>query len=103
MNRETEKNINKDLILRERLALERTEMANDRTLLAFFRTALYLFIAGITINSFLRLKYGLLLEIVFVILSLAVLIFGIVKYKQQKKRLIGNEKHIGDFKLDYEK
>lgn len=103
MNEETEKNINKDLILRERLALERTEMANDRTLLAFFRTALYLFIAGITINSFLQLKYGLLLEIVFMVLSLSILIFGIVKYKQQKKRLRDNEIHIGDFKLDYEK
>ena len=41
MNTQTNNNINKDLILRERLALQRTSMSNDTTLLAFIRTALY--------------------------------------------------------------
>lgn len=35
MNNPKNNNLNKDLILRERLALERTAMGNDRTLLAF--------------------------------------------------------------------
>jgi putative membrane protein len=33
--------VNKDLILRERLALQRTILANQTTVLAFFRTAMY--------------------------------------------------------------
>ena len=43
--------LNKDLILRENLAIERTDMAIDRTLLAFVRTSLYFAIAGMTLNS----------------------------------------------------
>ena len=43
---QTEKRINKDLILREKLAIERTDMAIDRTLLSFIRTSLYFVIAG---------------------------------------------------------
>jgi putative membrane protein len=35
--------VNKDLILRERLALQRTILANQTTVLAFFSTAMYFF------------------------------------------------------------
>ena len=56
---------NKDLILRERLAIERTTMANDTTLLAFIRTALYFYVAGLSINQLLRVQYGLILEVGF--------------------------------------
>ena len=48
--------LNKDLILRENLAIERTDMAIDRTLLAFVRTSLYFAIAGMTLNSLLNLS-----------------------------------------------
>jgi hypothetical protein len=37
------KTVNKDLILRERLALQRTILANQTTVLAFFVTAMYFF------------------------------------------------------------
>ena len=46
-----QKVINKDLILREKLAIERTVMANDRTFLSFVRTALYFAIAGISTGA----------------------------------------------------
>ncbi len=36
-----EQKINKDLILRERVAVERTVMANQRTFLSFLRSSLY--------------------------------------------------------------
>ena len=65
MDKQTQNNINKDLILRERLAVERTDMAIDRTLLAFIRTASYFTIAGMTVNSPLKIGYGLVLEIAF--------------------------------------
>ena len=37
-----------ELILRDRLAIDRTVLANERTLLAYIRTALTLFLVGIT-------------------------------------------------------
>jgi putative membrane protein len=52
MDKQTQNNINKDLILMERLALERTAMANDTTLVAFIRTALYFSIAGMYVKQF---------------------------------------------------
>lgn len=100
--KESEKTVNKDLILRERLAIERTDMAIDRTLLSFIRTSLYFAIAGITINSLLELRYGWLLEIIFWVLGIAILLIGLYKFYRQKKKLKEAEKHIGDYKLDYE-
>ena len=43
-----QKSINKDLILRERLALQRSGLAKQSTLLAFLRTAMYFLIAGLS-------------------------------------------------------
>ena len=99
---QTEKRINKDLILREKLAIERTDMAIDRTLLSFIRTSLYFVIAGMTVNSLLKVSYGWWVEILFWVLGIAVLITGIIRYRQQKKKLKNNEKHIGDYKLEWE-
>jgi putative membrane protein len=99
---ETEKRINKDLILREKLALERTDMAIDRTFLSFIRTSLYFIIAGMTVNSLLKVSYGWWAEISFWVLGIIILLAGIVKFRQQKKKLKASEKHIGDYKLEWE-
>lgn len=99
---ETEKRINKDLILREKLAIERTDMAIDRTLLSFIRTSLYFAIAGMTVNSLLKITYGLLVEILFWTVGIAVLVIGILKYYAQKKKLNDSKRHIGDYKLEWE-
>ena len=41
-----------ELILRDHLALDRTRLANERTLLAYIRTALMLMVAGATAVKF---------------------------------------------------
>jgi uncharacterized membrane protein YidH (DUF202 family) len=48
--------VNKDLILRERLALQRTILANQTTVLAFFRTAMYFFVAGLSTRNLLKIE-----------------------------------------------
>ena len=101
MDKQTQNNINKDLILRERLAIERTVMANDTTLLAFIRTALYFSIAGISVNRLLNVEFGLLIEIIFLCIAFVILVIGIYKYRKQKKSLKDSEKHIGDYKLEW--
>lgn len=102
MNLQTQTKINKDLILRERLAVERTSMAIDTTLLAFIRTALYFAVAGMTINQFFSVNFGLLIAISFWIVALIILIVGLINFRKQKRRLKENVKHIGDFKLNWE-
>ena len=42
--------MNKDLVLREYLAIERTKLANERTLLTYIRTGLYFLVAGSTLG-----------------------------------------------------
>jgi len=96
-----EKIINKDLILRERLALQRTNLANQTTYLAFLRTALYFFIAGISAESLLKIENSFYIEILFLIISALIFIVGIINYFNQKKSILKNEKNIGDYKMDY--
>lgn len=101
MNEPTSR-LNKDLILRERLALERTDMAIDRTFLSFLRTSLYFSIAGMTVNSILKVSYGVWVEILFWIIGILILIIGIFKLYRNKKKLKKSKLHIGNYKLEWE-
>ena len=76
MEKSLEQNINKDLILRERLAIQRTFMANQTTLLSFVRTALYFLVAGLSIRGFFKLDVLVYLETLFFTISLILLIFS---------------------------
>lgn len=96
-----DKVINKDLILRERLALQRTSLANQSTYLAFLRTALYFFIAGISAESLLKIENSIYIEIFLFIISAFIFVIGIVNYFKQKKSILENEKNIGDYKMGY--
>jgi putative membrane protein len=93
-------NVNKDLILREKLAIERTTMANDRTLLSFLRTALYFSIAGLSLNELLKLTYGSAIEISFYIIAAITLVAGIIKYINVKRKVEESKKRIGNYDLE---
>jgi putative membrane protein len=93
--------INKDLILRERLAIQRTVMANQTTLLSFLRTSLYFLVAGLSLNSLLKLENSLTFQITFYSVSIIILFLGIYNYFKQVLLIKNSEKHIGDYKLDY--
>jgi putative membrane protein len=95
--------MNKDLILRERLAIERTDMAIDRTLLSFIRTSLYFAIAGWTIMNLVEVRYGTWLGLLFWITSGILLIVGLYKFYRQKKKLQNSKRHIGKYILEWDK
>jgi putative membrane protein len=101
MNKTIDTNINNDLILRERLAIQRTNMANQTTLLSFVRTSLYFLIAGLSIRSFFKLELLVYLEILLFTCSLLLFGFGLYNYKKNKKIIIQSEIHIGNYKHDY--
>jgi putative membrane protein len=101
-NMDNSARINKDLILREKLAIERTAMAIDTTLLSFIRTSLYFAVAGLSVNSLLKMEHGLWLEILFFIFSGMILISGLITYFKQKKKLKDNKKHIGNYVMEWE-
>jgi putative membrane protein len=64
------------IILRDYLAMERTKLANERTLLSYIRSSLYLLVGGIAvlqIQGFEKIKFigylALMLTVVFVIVG----------------------------------
>jgi putative membrane protein len=96
-----EKQINKDLILRERLALQRTILANQSTFLAFLRTSMYFFIAGLSLESLLKIENSFIIEWFLFISSFVIFCIGVLNYYKHKKMILENEKHIGDYKMEY--
>ncbi|MCD7943187.1 MAG: DUF202 domain-containing protein [Bacteroides intestinalis] len=77
----------KELILRDYLALERTRLANERTLFSYIRTSLYLLTAGIgifQIESISRLDG---LAWVCVVAGIFLFILGFIRFWLMKKHL----------------
>lgn len=76
-----------NILLRDYLALERTRLANERTLFSYIRTALYLILGGIAfmqMDDFKTIKW---LAPVCFVLSVFILVTGIIKYFVMRKRL----------------
>lgn len=98
---ETDKAINKDLILREKLALQRTVLANQTTLLSFIRTSLYFLVAGLSLKSLLKLDNAITLSVALFIVSFVILVFGVFNFYRHKHAIKNSEKHIGAYQMDY--
>ena len=58
--------MNKDLILREKLALQRTILANQSTFLSFIRTSMYFLVAGISVNNLTTIPNKEAVELLFI-------------------------------------
>jgi putative membrane protein len=74
-----------DLILRDRLALDRTVLANERTLLAYVRTALAFLITGIGLVKFFQEILLDILGVIFCVCSMITLIVGLIRYRAYNK------------------
>jgi putative membrane protein len=95
-----QKPINLDLILRERLALQRTVLATQSTFLEFLRSAMYFLIAGLSLKNVLKIENSSIIKIVLFLVSGSIFIIGIVNYFKHKKSILENKKHIGDYQLE---
>ena len=76
-----------EIILRDHLAMERTKLANERTLLSYIRTSLYLLLGGIAFLGMKDLSDIRFLGYLSLGLSVALLIIGIVRFLQLKKHI----------------
>ncbi len=76
-----------DIILRDFLALERTRLANERTLLAYLRTSLYMVLGGIAflqLSEFDNIRW---LGFVAIGLSVVFVITGIIRFYFLKRSM----------------
>ncbi len=78
----------REMILRDHLALDRTKLANQRTLLAFVRTSLYLVVSGIAVIKVDFLDKIRFLGFILVGISLIVLILGVWNYFYFRKKMM---------------
>lgn len=75
------------IILRDYLALERTKLANERTLLSYIRSALYLLLGGIAIiqlEGFESIKF---LGHVSLVLTALLVLIGIYRFRKLSRQL----------------
>lgn len=74
-------------LIREHLALERTKLANERTLLSYIRASLYLLIGGlalIQLREYEQINWIGYLALVFCVIFI---IFGVVRYVMLNRKL----------------
>lgn len=76
-----------EVILRDYLAIERTRLANERTLLSYIRSSLYLLLGGIAffqLENFADFKFLALMSLFF---SFIFFVIGIYRFMLLKKSL----------------
>jgi putative membrane protein len=76
-----------EIILRDFLALERTKLANERTLLVYTRTSLYLLLAGIAILQLQGFDSIKAVGYLSIGLSVVLIIIGLARFYHLKNSL----------------
>ena len=63
-------------------AMHRTVLANERTFLAYIRTALTLFVAGISFIRFFGIAFLSFIGYIFILLSVVSVVFGTLRFRK---------------------
>jgi putative membrane protein len=88
--------MNKDLVLREFLAIERTKMANETTLLAYIRTGLYFLVAGSTLGHIVGTTFWKVAGGPLIAIGVGVVMAGIIRFKKVNKAIEISKQNIGN-------
>ncbi len=88
--------MNKDLILREHLAIERTKLANETALLAYIRTGLYFIVAGSTLGHLIETLFWEITGVPLIVIGICFMIFGVIKFRRVRKLIELSRKNIGN-------
>jgi putative membrane protein len=76
-----------DLILRDRLAVERTRLANERTLLSYLRAGVSLELAGVAMMQFANHRWYFALGVACLPVGAFAVAFGAWRYRKLAKAL----------------
>lgn len=85
-------------MLQEKMALQRTILANHRTVLSFLRTSMYFLVAGLSIKGVLRLEDDHVIHISLYAVSGAIFVLGVIVYFRELKKMRKYKGKIEDFK-----
>jgi putative membrane protein len=88
--------MNKDLVLREYLAIERTKLANETTLLAYTRTGLYFLVAGSTLGHLIVSEFWKIIGTPMIVIGLLIMLLGIIRYLRLRKSIEASKRNIGN-------
>lgn len=88
--------MNKDLILREHLAIERTRLSNETTLLAYIRTGLYFIVAGSTLGHLIETVFWNIAGPPLIIIGVAIMTLGVVRFRKVSKNIEISRANIGN-------
>lgn len=89
LNPADEYNNHEKIILRDHLALERTKLANERTLFSYIRTALYLLTVGLGIFEIEIISHLTTVGWICIITGGLLFIIGVFRFFRMKKHLGG--------------
>ncbi|PVX50703.1 putative membrane protein [Balneicella halophila] len=79
--------VKEKIILRDHLALERTKLANERTLLTYIRSSIYLIIAGIAFLNVKEFEHIPYLAYLCFFFSGLLFFIGIIRFYQLKRHI----------------
>lgn len=82
------KKIREDLILRDFLAIDRTRLANQRTLLSFFRSGLYLFVTAVAVDRVPMLEDLKWLTAVMWGVGVSIMLIGLINYLLMRRKIL---------------
>lgn len=88
-----------EIILRDYLAIERTRLANERTLLSYIRSSLYLMLGGIAffqLDIFPNFQYLAFVSLFFSVLFMTIGIYRFMLLKKSLKKLYDLAESIKD-------
>jgi putative membrane protein len=84
--------IEKDLPLGDQLAAARSILANERTFLSYQRTAITLFVTGISFVQFFDIEWITFIGWIFIPASFTTMLLGVLRYVRMRD-LIRNLEH----------
>ena len=93
--------MNKDLVLREYLAIERTKLANERTLLTYIRTGLYFLVAGSTIGHLIETAFWNMMGSPIIIIGAIIMVFGFIRFIRVARVIEKSRKNVGNASMDF--
>lgn len=93
--------MNKDLVLREYLAIERTRLANERTLLTYIRTGLYFLVAGSTLGHLIDTAFWNLMGVPLTAVGGIVAVLGVIRFVRVSRKIERSRKYVGQASVDF--